>query len=534
MLCKIVSPSNEIYKLSTFPSTFQELLDTIRTRLGEGSLNNMLVKYMDADNELVTLNSDEDLQTAVLSNKAEQIKTLKVFVLPQKSLQTCPVNIGSMKRTEKTGENVKPPVSPKEVVQRVKSSSIGNERPEAAKLKKSLTNTELSTLDGLIGLKIQRAVEENVKSLLPDLMAKLQGQNEANLYDNENMNILAQSMPNVNKLIMSEKKIRKGNEEDICHECLQQIQDVKYSCLHCPDFKCCEDCENKIEHAHPLLKIKISLHSKPAKSAHGKIQYKFNMNISPEKAKKLNEDGVYLKKSIYKASGKVLYAGKISFDNTSDKSVKVHPLEKYQVTIKAKNTGKETWPEDVKLCCVNGIYRNQEQRLLPLEPGMKQSITLDLEAPPQHGKYLSQWKLYYNEEDKQKSFGQSLFLEIQVDRNGFNENNLKNSMTNEARLSFPKNRSLNLVYSSDENEKNETVDGVSGKRLKVATYLNEIFPGRLQEKLDFVNKYSDNEVQDMSKIVELYLINLSKVATRRGCKCEEGYSQPPQMSITLS
>jgi len=486
---------------------------------------------MDADNELVTLNSDEDLQTAVLSSKAEQIKTLKVYILPQKGKQASCFIPEPTKITEKTGENVKSPISPKEVPQRGKGSSFDPSNPSMEKFKKSLTYNDLNAIDGFIGLKIQKAVEENVKSILPGLMAKFQ---EQQVLENEQMNIFAQSMTNANKLRMSEKKAMKEAFEDVCNECFHGIQGVKYSCLHCPDYKCCEECENKIEHAHPLLKIKISIHTRPpAKSAHGKINYKFNFNISPEKAKRLSEGGVYLKKTLHRAPNKVLYAGRVTFDKNTEKLVKANPCEKYKINVYVKNTGKESWPEDIKLCCVNGIYRNQEQKLLPLEPGAKQTICLDLEAPSHQGKYLSQWKLYYNEEEKQKSFGESLFLELQVEGNQRNES-MKNGMVNVETWGFPKTRSLAQVSSSSEGKIEANSDGVSSKRFKVAKYLNEIFPGKLQEKMKFVNKYSDGEVQDMSKIVELYLINLSRVGTSRGCKSQEGYNnETPQMSLTL-
>jgi len=41
--------------------------------------------------------------------------------------------------------------------------------------------------------------------------------------------------------------------------------------------------------------------------------------------------------------------------------------------------------------------------------------------------------------------------------------------------------------------------------------LNEIFPGKLEEKMNFLEKCVGNKEVEITKIVELYLINLSRM-----------------------
>lgn len=436
MLCKLVFPSNEIFKLATFPNTFSELLDAIRSRVGETSGLNFSLKYKDFENELVSLHNEEDFQTAILSCQSEQLQTLKVFILTPESnsRKTSPVNSQSM-------------VIPK------KSDNY-----------------------------------------------------------------------------FSANKI---NSKCVCEECGDEIKGVKFICLLCDNYKCCEDCEDEAEHAHPLLKFKAHTQGKPtAQSAHGSIPYKFNMQTSPEKSSSM------LRRSLTKSmkEKKVPFTGEISFNSLDEQPVKVFPAQNYICQINIKNTGKETWPADVRLNCVNGIYRNREETVLALEPGAKQTISLSLETPAKTGRYLSQWKLYFNDEGKQRSFGESLFLEMHVEErkssSGESTPKKKSCMmtpNGQAR----RMRSFNQIQLCLEVPKEAIECGISESKGKVAGYLNEIFPGELKEKIEFVQKFTDLEVQDMSKMVELYLINLSKKKFRGGCKPHGYNNNSHEVSVTL-
>jgi hypothetical protein len=223
---------------------------------------------------------------------------------------------------------------------------------------------------------------------------------------------------------------------------------------------------------------------------------------------------------------KVPYSGKIFFENAEDHVIEGQPLQEYQVAVVVENTGKESWPKDVRLCCVNGNYRNRQEDLIPLDPGTKQILHLQIQAPAQAGRYLSQWKLYYNDEEKVRSFGESLFIEMQVE-----DKSLRYSKSNKdealERLSMGQGRNTltlrrgntfsdaysNRIEEKRKAEKSESYD----KKQTVAIYLNEIFPGRVEEKLEFLDKGLYNfESEDLSRVVELYLQNLSK--ERRSCK----------------
>lgn len=483
MLCKLVFPSNEIFKLSNFPNTFSELLDAIRSRIGESSSQNFSLKYKDFEDELVTLNNQEDFQTAILSCQAEKLKTLKVFILTSET--------------------------PSEQEETPKRTSIG----EASQM----INSQVEALGGLIGLQVKKAVEENMKSMIPQLSgARIMRKGHFG----------------------SAKKLHIEKNECVCEECGDEITGVKFICLLCANYKCCENCEDEAEHPHPLLKFKAPAVKNTAQSAHGSLQYKFNMQISPDKSKRYFEGSSMLKHSLTKSmkEKKVPYTGEISFSSLDEQPVKVNPAQAYICEINIKNTGKETWPADVRLKCVNGIYRNREETVLALESGEQQTISLNLETPAKIGRYLSQWKLYISEEGKQRSFGESLFLEMFVEerKSSSGESTPKKNLLAETPVEgkgIRRMRSFNQVF---ETPKEAIECGVPDNKGKVAGYLNEIFPGELKEKFEFVSKFTDLEVQDMSRMVELYLISLCKNKSRAvGCKVSNYDKTNQQVSITL-
>jgi len=176
---------------------------------------------------------------------------------------------------------------------------------------------------------------------------------------------------------------------------------------------------------------------------------------------------------------------------------------------------------------------------LALEPGAQQTISLNLETPAKLGRYLSQWKLYINDEGKQRSFGESLFLEMFVEErkssSGGSTPKKTPLVTPSQGCGIRRMRSFNQVQSCLETPKEAIECGVSDNKGKVAGYLNEIFPGELKEKFEFVNKFTDLEVQDMSRMVELYLINIckNKARTPAGCKFSGYNNANHEVSVTL-
>jgi len=81
--CKLILPCNEIHKLPTVPKTYEEL-NGIALKKFKGKIpEKFYFKYKDIDNELVTLSDEEDFRTALTSSESDNIKTLRIFLIPE-------------------------------------------------------------------------------------------------------------------------------------------------------------------------------------------------------------------------------------------------------------------------------------------------------------------------------------------------------------------------------------------------------------------------------------------------------------------
>jgi len=86
MFCKIILPSNEIHKLPSVPKTYEEL-NTIALKKFKGKIpEKFYFKYKDTDDELITLSNEEDFQTALLTSESDNVKTLRIFLIPEMGL----------------------------------------------------------------------------------------------------------------------------------------------------------------------------------------------------------------------------------------------------------------------------------------------------------------------------------------------------------------------------------------------------------------------------------------------------------------
>ena len=97
--------------------------------------------------------------------------------------------------------------------------------------------------------------------------------------------------------------------------------------------------------------------------------------------------------------------------------IRVKAGRKYIVDYTIKNTGSQKWPNEVCLICTQGIHMGHEHKIPSLAPGKEYNIILELDAPMECGRYLSQWKLHYCEDDVFKSFGKVTYVEIEVSPN---------------------------------------------------------------------------------------------------------------------
>jgi hypothetical protein len=538
MNCKIILPPNDIYKLHKIPATFDELMREIQTRLRGAAkeADSFTLKYMDAENELVTLSNQEDLNTAIVSGEAEKLKNLKIYVFitesPKNTLRNMSVNCnGTVKvrvkaktETGKKAQNesitpekaeeiqVKSTLTPKSTPRRSMSGGFGE---------MALSNQQLEAIKDFVGNKVKEALETNMKNLVPEFISKLQSHDQSplnrsivrdlsssftqELNQSLNSSAISTDFP-ANFLLNSSSNNGSDRSSPVCTECKEADHTVRYVCPLCADYKSCEKCEEKIRHEHNLLKLRAT----DAQNLHTSFKGNYSMQLSFPRANQsqmFSSTGLKVLNQKLTTEKKINYKGIAYLERTKDQLVHVGTNESYSLNVVAKNIGRVSWPESARLSCVNGVYRGKNIPLGGLGAGEKKVIKLRLKAPRNAGKQLTQWRLYYEdlETEKQRSFGESLFLEMDVKEVSREESKEKENVNG---LNVHKNGSGNKYK----------------EMMKLAEYLDEIFPGNLDEKIKFVEKQGSVGEMDMVKVVEAYLQEhvkgLRMVKKGSGCRPE--------------
>ncbi len=85
MFCKIISPSNDIHKIPTIPTNYQDLHNIVQRKFHHEIPQSFLLKYKDSEDEMIMLSTDDDLLTAIETSQTDNVKTLRVFIIPHHS-----------------------------------------------------------------------------------------------------------------------------------------------------------------------------------------------------------------------------------------------------------------------------------------------------------------------------------------------------------------------------------------------------------------------------------------------------------------
>lgn len=194
--------------------------------------------------------------------------------------------------------------------------------------------------------------------------------------------------------------------------------------------------------------------------------------------------------------------------------IRVKANRKYTVDYTIKNTGSEKWPNEVCLICTQGINKGHEHKIPSLAPGKEYNVLLDLIAPAECGRFLSQWKLHYCENEVFKSFGKVTYIEIEVSPSG-KEHHQKSEDTflweDQKGGKEKKKEQKTEILGKDQELMKETK--CSEQVLNQAKILNDMFPNDLKEKIEFVKEYPT--AQNINDLVSIYLDRLSNSCKRR-------------------
>jgi len=335
MFCKIVAPSSDIHKLADVPKSFQDLKDVVLRKFKHEIPNKFVLKYKDSEEELITLCNDEDLATAIQTHQAEQIKTLRIFVIldnrPETNTEKKPepkqIQAPSQESNNLQGkaQNQSPPSKKDKFAPEgfggnpeyapVDSGKVFEENadprriydqlplPQMLDLRRSVSHNpqldferagininnlrNFDTNDLMDKVPFRMAspnipeqmimseyfnenqikaivvlVEQKVKEKIEEKLQNLSGaHDDSRVFARGNSGFPSKSMGTPFGSRMFSRRntnLMEEPQDKNCSVCGEQINGIRYNCLNCKNFECCEKCESSTEHPHPLLKIRPS------------------------------------------------------------------------------------------------------------------------------------------------------------------------------------------------------------------------------------------------------------------------------------
>jgi len=190
----------------------------------------------------------------------------------------------------------------------------------------------------------------------------------------------------------------------VCDGCQSQnFPGIRYKCSVCPDFDLCEACEKKGSHdpSHPLLKM-----TRPARPTGRGCPYaRTNLSRSwglwnPHHRRGNRENERYLARFVSNVSipdGMLVESG-----------------QSFTKIWRLRNEGKSAWPENLSLQFVGGDQFSAEERVpVPVvQPGSEIDIAVEMTAPTKPGRFVSFWRLAALDGSR---FGQRVWVDICVE-----------------------------------------------------------------------------------------------------------------------
>lgn len=338
-----------------------------------------------------------------------------------------------------------------------KQTSLSNEEnnDNAEKLNENLfSQDQMRIISDIIEKNINKHLFSKLENILSEAVMGSSGSLKSSMTRNgypimsslSYTNLPAPQGPQAMRLSVKRCKELVDTSDTICNECKHKIRDIRYNCLHCKDYNCCEKCENSTEHPHPLLKIRITKSSPegahadnpattlPADSSHpdsrgslkpenqvlNRSRTVTNVPLDPHGTLEVHKGAkshtiAHVPRPMETCDVKEFLRYKVAIVKEPVYDViRVKAHHDYTVDFTIKNAGVNKWTNRVSLMCINGIHKGDEQELPSLAPGQEYVVSLYLTAPAECGRFLSQWQFHSFDENVGKPFGKPIYIEIDV------------------------------------------------------------------------------------------------------------------------
>jgi len=413
--------------------TFQQLTALLK-QLFPSLREPFQIKYVDEDNDQITITSDLELKESVSvasvtqSSLGSPCLRLFLFAAPQKEPVASPGKEEAKAEQPRAPEAQPNPFAPfannfnpqflqslvgpllsnPQMLQSVVSQFLGSmgqqnaSIPDITKLFQNLgLNNQAQQPQQPQAQNEQAQAFAQFQEFLPQLFAAFNG-GDSNC-----------PTPNVNPSSKSDD-VHPGV---VCDGCNGGIAGIRYKCSVCADFDLCQTCEAKggiHDPTHPFLKM-----SKPLQSAGRGCPYRRPWANSG--GQRCGRWGGWNGKAATPANtptgsspqSPTRYLGRFVADVTVEDGSPMTPQQQFVKIWKMRNEGTVAWPENTRLSYVGGDrLSNVEAVSVPvIEPGAEVDIAVDMTAPNLPGRYVGYYRLLTPDGTR---FGQRVWVDIIV------------------------------------------------------------------------------------------------------------------------
>jgi len=156
----------------------------------------------------------------------------------------------------------------------------------------------------------------------------------------------------------------------------------------CYDFDLCDNCEEKLNHPHAMIKVRSPmrlpaqglLQNSPNFNVHGLLNMPF---VSQAKEMILEQLKVDLRKK-WKAA---------VISQKYPEELLAAPGAAVEIKWVVKNKGKNVWPEGTKIVLDDGEFEYTTQSIGEVQPGNSIDITISTTVPAREGAFRGKWRL---------------------------------------------------------------------------------------------------------------------------------------------
>lgn len=361
------------------------------------------VKYMDEDQDMITITSDLELKESVnvasVTQSSLGAPVLRLFIFGQQPA----------KENASPKEQAKPQEQPNPFASLLGQSGV---------LGQLLNEQQMQQLIGQFLGPLNQGNAPNMQDLTslfqnlglnPQQQDQCRGENPqqqfqaaiATLLNNPLLkellpqflsNFQQQSHPNVNVSSAADADVHPGV---VCDGCGGGIAGIRYKCSTCPDYDLCSSCESKPgvhDPSHLFLKI--------SKAQFGRGCPYRRPWASSGGERKWGKCGSWGGKSSStgapsSSTSQARHLARFVSDVSVEDGIYLNPGQAFVKIWKMRNEGTVAWSEGTRLLFVGGdkLAPVEHVAVPSIEPGAEVDIAVDMTAPSKPGRYVSYWRL---------------------------------------------------------------------------------------------------------------------------------------------